>query len=211
MRYGIGHVVILVLLPVVCLSAVAMPAAASDGGDPAIAKPGRPLQIERIAPQREGGQGYRLVYWVDVPPVVYWRFKTDFDNPFLVENKFILEHHVVERDGNTVVTENKYTNGPDVYYRWQTKILPQQRRLDFKLLNAEKCHQDYHYGYIQIDAVAGGTQVTQVAYFDFGGATLWTLYPWKGGMKDFLGYTARWERATVMRLKDNYHDPRNHP
>jgi hypothetical protein len=29
-------------------------------------------------------------------------------------------------------------------------------------------------------------------------------YPWKGGMKDFLSYTARWEQETVLQLKDHY-------
>ena len=46
--------------------------------------------------------------------------------------------------------------------------------------------------------------MTQVAYFDFVGASLWAGYPWGGGMKDFLTYTASWEQGIVLRLKNRY-------
>ena len=55
-----------------------------------------------------------------------------------------------------------------------------------------------------MEPVEEGTRVTQVAYFDFLGASLWADYPWGGGMRDFLAYTARWEQEMVLRLKDRY-------
>ena len=66
--------------------------------------------------------------------------------------------------------------------------------------------QKYHYGHIQLEPVPEGTRVTQVAYFDFWGASIWANYPWSGGMKDFLSYTARWEQETVLRLRGQYDD-----
>jgi hypothetical protein len=48
------------------------------------------------------------------------------------------------------------------------------------------------------------TKVTQVVYFDFFGATLWMNYPWYGGMRHYLHYTARWEQETITRLIDRY-------
>lgn len=162
--------------------------------------------IKRTMPERKGGQGYRLVYRVNVPIAVFWKFKTDFDNAFLTENKYIRDHRFITRDGNIAITENKYTNGPDVFFRWQTKISPEVFRLDFILLNPQQCKQKYHYGYIQLESENKVTRVTQVVYFDFLGAFFWAYYPWKGGMKDFLSYTAKWEQATALRLKDRYHE-----
>lgn len=77
-------------------------------------------------------------------------------------------------------------------------------RLDFVLLNQDQCKQKYHYGHIQLESVSEGTRITQVAYFDFWGASLWAAYPWRGGMKKFLSYTANWEQETIMHLKDKY-------
>ncbi|MBT8340058.1 MAG: hypothetical protein HKP58_08330 [Desulfatitalea sp.] len=162
------------------------------------------IKVTRIAPAEQGGQAYRLVYTVSAALPVYWRFKTDFNNDFLVENKFIQAHRVISRQGNTVITENKYTNRPTASFRWQTVVVPEIYRIEFKLLNPEACHHTFHYGNIQLEAVAGGTRVTQIAYFDFAGATLWAIYPWRGGMRDFLTYTARWEQETIQRLKARY-------
>lgn len=162
--------------------------------------------IDQIAPDQRGGKAYKLVYFVMAPVDSYWKFKTDFDNDFLVKNKYIQEHNFISQQGDTVITENKYTNGPDVYFRWQTTVLPKAHRLEFDLLNPEQCRQKFHYGYIQLESVAGGTRVTQVAYFDFLGASLWAVYPWSGGMKDFLSYTAQWEQETMFQLKDRYKD-----
>lgn len=164
------------------------------------------LSIERITPERIGGQAYKLVYRVNVPIAVFWKFKTDFDNAFLIENKFIRDHRFISQDGNIAITEDQYTNGPDGFFRWQTTLSPAAFRLDFILLNPEQCRQKYHHGYIQLESEGKATRVTQVANFDFWGATLWAYNPWRGGMRDFLSYTARWEQATILRLKDRYHE-----
>jgi hypothetical protein len=55
-----------------------------------------------------------------------------------------------------------------------------------------------------LESVPEGTQLTQVAYFDFWGVSLWAGYPW--GVKDFLSYTAHWEQKTIMQLKNRYDD-----
>jgi hypothetical protein len=49
--------------------------------------------IYQIAPDKRGGKAYKLVYLVEAPIDVYWKFKTDFDNDFLVKNKYIREHN----------------------------------------------------------------------------------------------------------------------
>lgn len=161
--------------------------------------------IYQIAPDKRGGKAYKLVYLVKVPIEFYWKFKTDFDNDFLVTNKYIREHNFISQNGNTVITEEKYANSPDVYFRWQTSVFPEAYRLDFALLNPEKSRQKYHYGHIQLESVAEGTRVTQVAYFNFWGASLWANYPWRGGMKDFLAYTANWEKELILKLKERYY------
>jgi hypothetical protein len=164
--------------------------------------------IYQIAPERRGGEAYKLVYIVKAPIDTCWKFKSDFDNDFLEKNKYIQEHNFISQNGNKVITEDKYSNGPDVYFRWQTTVFPEAHRLDFVLLNPEQCRQKYHYGHIQLESVAEAeaTRVTQVAYFDFWGASFWANYPWKGGMMDFLSYTAHWEQETIVHLKERYHD-----
>ena len=162
--------------------------------------------IHQIPPEKEGGRAYKLVYYVNVPIDFYWKFKTDFQNDFLVTNKYIREHNFISQNDDTVITEEKYTNAPDVYFRWQTTVFPEAHRLDFVLLNPEQCGQKYHYGHIQLESVAEITRVTQVAFFDFWGASLWTNYPWRGGMRDFLSYTAHWEQKLILHLKDRYED-----
>ncbi len=168
-----------------------------------------PVHIQRIAPERFGGNAYRLVYRVDVPVAVYWKFKTDFDNSFLIDNKFIIDHRLISQNGQIAITETQYTYRPKNYFRWQTRLFPERFRLEFKLLNPEQCNQKYHHGYIQLEPQGKTTRVTQVAYFDFWGATFWVYNPWSGGMQDFLSYTARWEQATVVRLKDQYNEKNN--
>ena len=162
------------------------------------------VSIDQITPDKRGGKAYKLIYVVNARIDVYWRFKTDFDNDFLVKNKYVQEHRFISQHADKVVTEDKYANGPDVYFRWQTTIFPQAKRLDFVLLNPKQCHQKFHYGYIQLKPVPQGTQVTQVAYFDFWGSSLWAAWPWGGGMKDFLSYTARWEQNTFEQLRNRY-------
>jgi hypothetical protein len=162
--------------------------------------------IYQIASDKRGGKAYKLVYLVRASIYSCWKFKTDFSNDFLEKNKYILKHKFISQNGNTVITEDKYTNNPDVYFRWQTTVSAEAHRLDFVLLNPEQCRQKYHYGHIQLESVAQGTRITQVAYFDFWGASLWANYPWRGGMKEFLSYTAHWEQETILHLRDRYDD-----
>ena len=166
---------------------------------------GKPI-ISRLKPEREDGGGYKLIYLVDAPLDIFWKFKTDFDNQFLLSNKFITSHRFVRRTGNVVVTENEYTSKPKTIFRWQTTLLPDQYLLKFVLLNPEECGQEYHYGYIQLEPLGFRTRVTQVAYFDFFGVTIWVNYPFYGGMSYFLKYTAEWEQQTVLKLKDKYQE-----
>ncbi len=165
--------------------------------------------IESIAPERIGGQAYRLVYRVNVPIATYWKFKTDFNNTFLLSNKFIRDHRFLGQKGDIAITETQYTYRPDVFFRWETRLLPQRFRLTFSLLNPDVCKQKYHHGYIQMESEGEKTRVTQVAFFDFWGAAFWAINPWRGGMRDFLSHTARWEQATAVRLKDRYHEEKN--
>lgn len=164
------------------------------------------VTVERIAPERIGGQAYQLVYRVNLPVSAFWKFKTDFDNTFLIENKFIQDHRFISRVNNIVITETQYTYRPDVFFRWQTRLLPERFRLDFILLNPQACSQKYHHGFIQLEPEGQATRVTQVAFFDFWGAAFWAYNPWSGGMSDFLTYTARWEQETALRLKHRYQD-----
>lgn len=164
---------------------------------------GKPF-IYHLDPEGSAGKAYKLVYLVKVPVKIFWRFKTDFDNDFLLTNKYIDAHYFIGRHGIRVFTENLYSNAPDVRFRWQTSVFPESYRLDFVLLNPQECGQRFHYGHIQLEAVGKNTKVTQVAYFDFLGAFFWVNYPWAGGMKSFLRYTARWEQQTILRLKAKY-------
>jgi hypothetical protein len=162
--------------------------------------------IFKLKPEREDGRGYKLVYLVDAPLDVFWKFKTDFDNQFLLSNKFITSHRLVSRDRNVVVTETEYSNKPKVIFKWQTTLLPDQHLLKFKLLNPEESGQKYHYGHIQLEALGSRTRVTQVAYFNFFGVSIWVSYPFYGGMSYFLKYTATWEQHTISHLKGEYQE-----
>lgn len=162
------------------------------------------IRIFQIEPDRRGGKAYKLVYLIHAPIQVYWRYKTDFDNEFIESSPFIRQHCFLNQTGNEAVIENKYTNAPDLFFKWRTTLLPEALRLDFVLLNPREVRHKFHYGQIRLKAVANRTQVTQVAYFDFFGGSLWAAYPWGGGMTDFLLTTARWEQEMVMRLKHRY-------
>jgi len=48
------------------------------------------------------------------------------------------------------------------------------------------------------------TQVTQTAYFDFAGASLWVKYPWYGGMKSTLTKMVKWEQSVASEFKQSY-------
>ena len=162
------------------------------------------LLIYKLEPERESGRGYKLVYWVDVPLDVFWRFKTDFDNDYLVTNNYIKSHRFVDRHEKVVITENEYTNKPGVRFKWQTTVVADEFRLIFELLNPEDCGQKFHYGHIQLEALGQKTKVTQIAYFDFFGVSFWVNYPFYGGMRDFLKSIARWEQKIIIKMKDKY-------
>jgi len=164
------------------------------------------VSVFQIEPDQRGGKAYKLTYLVQVPIDVYWKFKTDFNNEFLVSNKYIREHHFISSTDDKAVTEDKYANAPDVFFRWETTMFQDIHKLEFVLLNPAQCGQNFHYGFIELEPVAEGTMVTQVAYFDFWGASLWADYPWGGGMVDFLTYTAKWEQGIVLNLKNRYTD-----
>ena len=164
---------------------------------------GFPL-IFKLKPEKKNGKGYKLVYLVDAPLDIYWKFKTDFDNEFLLSNKYIKSHRVVSRRGNTVITENEYTTKPKVIFRWQTDVIAERHLLNFILLNPGQCGQNYHYGHIQMEALGPRTKVIQVAYFDFFGVSFWVGYPFYGGMSYFLKYTAAWEQQLILKIKRRY-------
>jgi hypothetical protein len=165
---------------------------------------GNKISVYQIEPDQRGGRAYKLTYLVQVPIDVYWKFKTDFDNDFLLTNKYIRAHHFILHSGDKVITEDKYANAPDVFFRWQTTVRDDVHKLEFVLLNPQQCGQKFHYGFIQLESVTEGTRVMQVAYFDFWGASFWANYPWGGGMVDFLTYTAQWEQELVLHLKNRY-------
>ena len=160
--------------------------------------------IIKLKPERKTGRGYELTYLIDAPIDIVWKFKTDFDNKFLLSNKFFISHRLVSRDQDGVVTENVYSNKPKATFRWRTSLSADRHLLEFALLNPEECGQKYHYGHIQLEAAGAGTRVTQVAYFDFFGVSFWVNYPFSGGMSSFLKYTAAWEQHTVLELQDQY-------
>ncbi len=165
------------------------------------------ISVRRMEPGPRGGWAYELTYTVPASPDVYWRFKTDFDNDFVASNKYIARHRFVGRDGDAYITENEYTAKPDVPFVWKTTVGPERRRLDFELLNPEEGGSRFHYGSISLYPVGrhrDRTLVVQKAYFDFFGAGFWVRYPWAGGMRKFLEYTARWERETVLKLRNRY-------
>jgi hypothetical protein len=162
------------------------------------------ILISKLKPTQGKGLGYKIVYWVDAPLEVFWRFKTDFDNDFLVTNKYIKSHRYISRQGNVVITENEYTSKPGKIFRWQTTVKKELYRLEFKLLNPTEAGQLFHYGFIQLEAMGARSKVTQVAYFDFYAALLWVNYPFYGGMQNYLRHTARWEQRTILKLKDKY-------
>ncbi|UCD78759.1 MAG: hypothetical protein JSW26_25715 [Desulfobacterales bacterium] len=55
-----------------------------------------------------------------------------------------------------------------------------------------------------MEAFGQKTKVTQVAYFDFLGVSLWVGYPFYGGMSYFLEYNVAWEQQMISKLKGTY-------
>ena len=162
--------------------------------------------ISRLKPERTRGRGFKLVYSVDASLDVFWRYKTHFGNPRVLSNKFIVSHRLVSRDGNVVITETEYSNKANAVFKWQTTVFPDQNLLKYVLLNPQECGQEYHYGYVQLEALDFGTRVTQVAYFDFFGVSLWVNYPFNGGMSKFLQYTAQWEQKFISEFEHQYRE-----
>jgi hypothetical protein len=169
------------------------------------------IQILSIDADSRGGKAYRMIYEVPVDAGTYWRFKTDFENDLLVSNKYIKSHLIVSSEAQKVVSESIYSYDPEHAFRWETTVRPEQRRLEFRLLNAKECNQIFHYGAIQVEAAGSRTRVTQTAYFDFWGVGLWFHYPWSGGMREFLRYNARWEQRLAAQLKRRYPPPAHAP
>jgi hypothetical protein len=191
-RRGLGAL-LLAALPVVDGLSFDNQAAASA----ALNMPNDDPVITRLKPAQADGRGYRLVYTIDAPIGATWDFKTDFDSQILLTNKLISSHRLVSRDGNVVITETVYHDKPRLKFKWQTRMFPERHLLEFVLLNPEECGQVYHRGSIQLDSVDSATRVTQEAYFDFFGVSIWVNYPFSGGMRQFLEYTARWEQQAV--------------
>ena len=85
--------------------------------------------IYQISPDRRGGKAYKLVYIVKAPLNIYWKFQTDFDNDFLEKGNYFQGHNFISQNGNKVITDDKYTNDPEVYFRWQTTVFLEAHRL----------------------------------------------------------------------------------
>jgi len=157
------------------------------------------ISIQKISPDTKGGYGYKLQYYVAAPLDIFWSFKTDFDSEILLSNAELIGHRLVSADDNIVVTENRYAIAPGLRFLWQTTVFEKEFRLEFKLLNAEDCRHDFHFGAIQLSPAGQFTQVTQTAFFSFVGASMWVSYPWYGGMKSTLTQIAEWEQKMVLR------------
>ena len=160
--------------------------------------------LQRIAPSGQTGQAFRLIYTVNVPLAVFWKFKTDFGGNFLVTHRYILSNRLVSRHNHVYITETRYADAPQTAFLWQTTVNPSAHRLEYRLLNPEECGQRFNHGTIQISTESGVTRVEHSTYFDFFGATLWAHFPGPGGMEGFLRYTADWERETIKQLQHRY-------
>lgn len=162
------------------------------------------ISIEKVFPDANGGFGYILEYYVPAPIEAVWRFKTDFDSEILLTNDELVGHRLVKSVGNSVITENKYATAPGLMFLWQTTTIPDEFKLTFTLLNPEACRHDFHSGSIQLSPAGGHTKITQIANFNFRGASLWVKYPWYGGMKSTLTKVAKWEQKLAPEYKQQY-------
>ena len=200
-RYGFGGVLAAILL--------VSSGIASEDSVPAPSKEqflnSAPV-ITKLKPEKARGRGFKLVYSVEASLDVFWRYKTDFDTQLILSNKFISSHRLVSREDDVVITETVYSDKPNDVFKWQTTVFPDRNLLKYVLLNPEECGQKYHYGYVQMEALDIGTRVTQVAYFNFFGASLWVNYPFKGGMSQFLKYTAQWEQKFISEFGQQYRE-----
>ena len=165
--------------------------------------PGK-VWVERIETDTGEGYGYRLEYIVPAPMNAFWLFKTDFDSDFLLTNDELLDHRLIRRVGNAVITENRFASAPGLRFLWKTKVFHEKHRLEFELLNVKDTRHDFHYGSIQLTPLGEYTKVTQIAFFSFRGASLWVKYPWYGGMKYTLTKNARWEQKAASHYTAKY-------
>ena len=143
----------------------------------------RKMTLETIVPHANSGYGYKLQYYIFAPIDVSWSFKTDFDSDLMLTSDELIGHRVVKTVGNSVITENRYATAPGLRFLWKTVVIEDQYRMEFELLNAKECRHDFHFGSIQLRPDGEFTKVTQTAYFEFTGASLWVKYPWYGGME----------------------------
>jgi hypothetical protein len=162
------------------------------------------IVLEKLTSNLDSGYGYKLQYVVPVPIQTFWQFKPDFAGDLLLTNDELIGHRLVKTVDNAVITENRYASAPQLKFLWQTTVHPEHSRLDFKLLNPTDCRHDFHYGSIQLTSKGQNTLVTQIAYFDFTGASLWVSYPWYGGMKSTLTKVAKWEQKTALKYARTY-------
>jgi len=196
-RSGIQPVIHAILAAVcVALGAQSPVVLASGRGKDALPA-GEPV-ITLLDPERSAGRGYRLEYTVNAPLHITWQFKTDFDSEIVLTNKMILSHRLVSRSSDGVITETVQSNKPESVFRWKTMLYPDQHRLEFVLLDPDACGMNYFYGSIFMQAMGSATLVTQVAYLDFFGVTLWIHYPFRGGMSQTLNDNVHWEQQAVL-------------
>jgi hypothetical protein len=155
------------------------------------------ISLERLHDHPNGGYGYKLQYYVAAPIDAFWLFKTDFSSALVAESGELIRHKHLKTDGNRVLTENQYSSAPGLIFLWQTTVLPERYRMEFILQNAKDCYHDFHYGSIQLSPAGQFTKVTQIAFFNFRGASFWVHYPWSGGMKSTLTNVVRWEQKVA--------------
>jgi len=178
-------------------------AAVRAGGHSALL-PVAGVQISELAPVNGEGYGYRIVYRVPADIDTFRRFKTDFDNDFLIKNRTITSHRLLRRNGNIAVTETSYSAAPGKRFIWETTTDAENHRMQFRLIAPGSSGQRYHWGFIQLIKDGHQTIVVQQAYFDFTGAGFWVVYPWQGGMRDVLRTNAAWEQKAIMRMQAAY-------
>jgi len=162
---------------------------------------GKKMSLETIIPHANKGYGYKLQYYIFAPIDVSWSFKTDFDSDLMLTSDELIGHRIVKTVDNSVITENRYATAPGLRFLWKTSVIEEQYLMEFELLNAEECRHDFHFGSIQLSSDGEYTKVTQIAYFDFTGASIWVKYPWYGGMEDTLTQMVEWEQETVLRYR----------
>jgi hypothetical protein len=194
-NHTLSHILALILMGLIIILTYAL----SEAADSTSSSKQEKISLERISPPGRDGFGYRLIYQVRVPIEIFWRFKTDFDNQALMTSQEIIEHRIVSFSDNNVVTENRYATWPNLRFLWQTTVDRNQYRLAFRQLNVKDSLRDFHYGTIKLSPAGDHTKVTQIAFFNFVGASLWVKYPWYGGMKTTLTSIARWEQKTALR------------